>query len=69
MKKFTLILASLVLFAGVSFAQQNPDPAKGNKNTKPATTTTTKSDTKTTTKKDSKKTDKKAATGTTPAAK
>jgi|GEM_PF-2266138 len=64
MKKFTLVLSALVLFAGVSFAQQNPDPAKGAKPATKATTTPTKTDTKTTAKKDTKKSGTKA-TGTT----
>jgi len=60
MKKFTLILASLVLFAGVSFAQQaNPDPAKGTPQAK--SDKSAKSDKKASDKKETKKTEKKDA--------
>ena len=63
MKKLSVILASLVLFAGISFA--NPVV----KQTQPATDkkTAKKADKKVPAKKGSKKADKKADAPTTPA--
>ena len=67
MKKLSLILAALVLFAGVSFAKQlSPDPAKGA--TAKSDKAAAKSDKKAPAKKEAKKSDKKDAS-TKPAAK
>jgi hypothetical protein len=61
MKTLNLILASMVLFAGVSFAQQaNPDPAKS----MPQNNKSAKTEKKAPAKKADKKADKKASTGT-----
>jgi hypothetical protein len=66
MKKVSLILTSLVLFAGISFAQQNlnPDPAK---NPHPKSNQAAKSDKKVPAKKSDTKSDKKGTA--TPSAK
>lgn len=58
MKKLNLILAALVLFAGISFAQMSPDPAKG---PTAKADKTPKSEKKAPVKKDAKKSDKKDA--------
>ncbi len=64
MKKLSLILSAVVLFAGVSFAKQtNPDPAK-NMPAQNKTSKSTKSDKKTSNNKEVKKTDKKDAKAT-----
>ena len=62
MKKLSLILASMVLFAGMSFAQT----ATGST---PAKTTTKSTDKKGGAKKGDKKADKKSSSTSTPAAK
>ena len=61
MKKLSLVLSAMVLFASVSFAHQtNPDPAK-NMPPQSKSGKSTKSDKKASDNKEMKKTDKKAS--------